>query len=168
VVLIVDDTPVNKLYCGVITVAASEGHHLDKPGSAIIDALSSAGHNPLYYRVVMPEKDAVKSELETALGQEGLKVLIVNGGTGLGKNDHTVELVLSMLSKQLPGFGELFRMLSYREVGSQAVKWRVLAGVGRGKLIFVLPEDLTAVKLAMDQLILPELVSMVTELTGET
>jgi len=146
-----------KLFCGVITVSDTRGHVDDVSGKAIIDALSQAGHKPLYYKVVRDDKDAIGAEIEGALSQKGLAAIIINGGSGIGKRDVTVEAATPFFDKKLPGFGELFRMLSYEEVGSAAMMSRATAGIAGGIPIFVLPGSPKSVQLAMDKLIIPEL-----------
>ena len=110
-----------KLYCGVITVSDTRGHLNDISGNVIIESLSAAGHMPLYYKVVRDDKDAIKNEVELALAQDGLKAVVINGGSGIGPRDVTIEAVAPLLDKELPGFGELFRMLSFDEIGSAAM-----------------------------------------------
>jgi len=154
-----------KLYCGVITVSDTRGHLNDISGKTIIDSLSAAGHMPLYYKVVRDDLDAIKAELEQALVQEGLKAVIINGGSGIGPRDVTIEAVVPMLDKELPGFGELFRMLSYNEIGSASMMSRATAGIAKGIPVFVLPGSPKAVALAVDKLILPELGHIIHELT---
>jgi molybdenum cofactor biosynthesis protein B len=156
-----------KLYCGVITISDTRGHLNDISGKSIIDSLSAAGHMPLYYKVVRDDKDAIINEIELALGQEGLKALVINGGSGIGPRDVTIEAVQPFLEKELPGFGELFRMLSYEEIGSAAMMSRAVAGIARGIPVFVLPGSPKAVALAVDKLILPELGHLIHELTRQ-
>ena len=156
-----------KLYCGVITVSDTRGHLNDISGKAIIDSLSAAGHMPLYYKVVRDDKDAIKAEVEMALAQEGLKAIVINGGSGIGPRDVTIEAVAPLLDKELPGFGELFRMLSFEEIGSAAMMSRATAGIARGIPVFVLPGSPKAVALAVEKLIIPELGHLIHELTRQ-
>jgi molybdenum cofactor biosynthesis protein B len=154
-----------KLVCGVITVSDTRGHINDISGKTIIDALTEAGHKPLYYKVVMDEQDAIRTELESALKLKELGAVIMNGGSGIGARDVTIEAAVPLFDKTLPGFGELFRMLSYDEIGSATMMSRAAAGIAGGKIVFVLPGSPKAVKLAMEKLIVPELGHMVHELT---
>ncbi|HBY77995.1 MAG TPA: molybdenum cofactor biosynthesis protein, partial [Cyanobacteria bacterium UBA11148] len=95
-----------------------------------------------------------------------LDALIFNGGTGIAPRDTTYEVLERLLEKTLPGFGEVFRFLSYQEIGSRAIASRAVAGVYQGKLVFSIPGSTGAVKLAMQQLILPELIHLITQLRG--
>lgn len=153
------------LFCGVITVSDTRGHINDESGRLIIDALTEAGHKPLYYKIVIDDQPAITAELESALGQDGLKAVIINGGSGIGVRDVTVEAVTPFFNKSLPGFGELFRMLSFKEIGSASMLSRAAAGIADDKIIFVLPGSPDAVRLAMEKLIIPELGHLVHELT---
>ena len=99
------------------------------------------------------------------LGQEGLQVIITSGGTGVSHRDVTIETVLPILEKKLDGFGELFRSLSYQEIGTASIMSRAIAGVAGGKVILCLPGSLGAANLAMDRIILPEIGHMVREAT---
>ena len=105
--------------------------------------------------------------METWGKRADLDAVILNGGTGIAPRDTTYDAIASLLEKTLPGFGELFRYLSYQEIGSRAIASRAIAGVYQGKLVFSLPGSSNAVKLAISQLILPELVHLVTQLKGE-
>jgi molybdenum cofactor biosynthesis protein B len=154
-----------KLFCGVITVSDTRGHLNDISGKAIIDALSEAGHMPLYYKVVRDDEDAVRAELEMALAQDGLKAVVINGGSGINPRDITIEAVSPLFDKELPGFGELFRMISYEEIGSAAMMSRATAGIAKGIPVFVLPGSPKAVALAVEKLIIPELGHIIHELT---
>jgi molybdenum cofactor biosynthesis protein B len=103
-----------------------------------------------------------------ALGERSdLEALIFNGGTGIAPRDTTYDALENLLEKTLPGFGEVFRFLSYQEIGSRAIASRAVAGVYQKKLIFSIPGSTAAVKLAVQQLILPELIHLVTQLVGE-
>jgi molybdenum cofactor biosynthesis protein B len=95
-----------------------------------------------------------------------VEAVIFNGGTGIAPRDTTYDALESLLEKTLPGFGEVFRFLSYQEIGSRAIASRAVAGVYQGKLVFSIPGSTNAVKLALQQLILPELVHLVTQLRG--
>jgi molybdenum cofactor biosynthesis protein B len=113
---------------------------------------------------VRDEPEQIRAAVEQGLAG-GARAVLVTGGTGITRRDQTVEAVRPLLEKEIPGFGELFRMLSFQEIGSAAWLSRALAGTVRGALVFVLPGSPNAVRLALDRLILPELGHAVRELS---
>jgi molybdenum cofactor biosynthesis protein B len=156
-----------QIFCGVISVAKTSGHFKDPAGSTVIESLSNAGHKPLYYKAVMLEKNAVRTELLTALHVEGLKAVIITSPQSLNEPNLTIELAVSMFNRQLPGFAELFRMLLFKEQGPSAMTVTVAAGTAEGKLIFVLPDDPTVARLAVQELIIPELGTLIEQLSTD-
>jgi len=108
-------------------------------------------------RIVPDDAGAIARELRAALEREGVDAVVLTGGTGIAPRDVTPEAVLPLLDRVVPGFGELFRMLSYQEIGSAAVLSRALAGLASGRVVFVLPGSRGAVQLAMEKLVLPEI-----------
>jgi molybdenum cofactor biosynthesis protein B len=147
--------------CGILTVSDTRTPETDVSGSRIRALLEGAGHRVAAYGIVPDEPAAVRSRLETFLADPAIDAVIVNGGTGLAPRDTTYETVAALLEKTLDGFGELFRMLSYQEVGPAAMLSRATAGVARGKLLASLPGAPAAVELALAKLLLPELGHMV-------
>ncbi|MBC8075525.1 MAG: MogA/MoaB family molybdenum cofactor biosynthesis protein [Chloroflexales bacterium] len=148
--------------CGVITISDSRTVENDTSGAAIRDALAQAGHTVLRYEIVRDEPAQITTlirELEAA----GSQVILTNGGTGIARRDSTFEAVDGMLEKRLPGFGELFRMLSYADIGAGAMLSRATAGSYGNTLVFCLPGATDAVRLALEKLILPELEHLVWE-----
>lgn len=143
--------------CGVITVSDSRTEATDESGGILRRRLQEANHDVVFYAVVRDEADAIVGALEQA--GRTCDAILVNGGTGLAPRDVTIETVEPRLTKILPGFGELFRMLSYKrmEIASAAMLSRALAGVYNGRLLFCLPGSPMACELALDSLILPEL-----------
>jgi molybdenum cofactor biosynthesis protein B len=111
------------------------------------------------------DSDAIKKKLEDLLNQEELQVIITSGGTGVSHRDVTVETVTPVLDKMLDGFGELFRTLSFMEIGTASIMSRAIAGVKEGKIIICIPGSLGAVTLAIDKIILSEIGHMVREAT---
>ena len=103
--------------------------------------------------------------IEAGAGNDAVQAIIINGGTGISKRDSTFETITALLEKRLDGFGELFRYLSYKDIGSSAIMSRATAGVYRGRIILSTPGSEGAVRLAMEKLILPELGHMVREIT---
>jgi molybdopterin adenylyltransferase len=150
------------LRCGVVTVSDSRTPDTDASGRMIIERLTHAGHEIARYEVVKDDAAQIV-ELVHALAQDECAVVILNGGTGIARRDSTFDAIDRLLEKRLPGFGELFRMLSYQEIGPAAMLSRATAGVYHGTLIFSLPGSPNAVEVAMDRLILPELTHLVWE-----
>jgi molybdenum cofactor biosynthesis protein B len=150
------------IQCGVITVSDTRTIETDTSGAHIRAALSEAGHMVLRYELVRDEPEQI-AVLMRALESEGCQVVITNGGTGISRRDTTFEAVDKLLEKRLPGFGELFRMLSYADIGAGAMLSRATAGTFGRALIFCLPGSTGAVRLAMEKLILPELEHLVWE-----
>lgn len=150
--------------CAVITVSDTRTTDTDRSGQLIRQLLTSAGHTVEAYVLVKDEPDRIQAQLEALSQQGSLDALIFNGGTGIAPRDTTYDAIERLLEKQLPGFGELFRWLSYQEIGSRAMASRAVAGVFRGKLVFSLPGSTNAVRLATETLILPELRHLVGQL----
>jgi molybdenum cofactor biosynthesis protein B len=140
-----------------VTVSDSKTEATDRGGPAIRAALDAAGHRVAWSRVVRDEVLEIRSALEAALQDGSVQAVILTGGTGVARRDVTVEAVRPVLEKELPGFGELFRLLSFREIGSSAMLSRALAGVARAKPVFALPGSPAAVRLAMEELVVKEL-----------
>jgi len=148
----------------VITCSDSRGEREDETGAELRRLLEGAGHSLAGSRVVKDEAAQIREAVEAAIAA-GARAVIVNGGTGIGRRDVTIETVRALFEKELPGFGELFRALSFREIGTAAMLSRATAGTFRGAIVFALPGSPAAATLAMEQLILPELGHLVRELT---
>ena len=140
---------------GVITVSDTRTPETDVNGSFLREAIRAAGHTAGGYRLVSDDPGAVLKALE-ALARE-CRIVLLNGGTGIASRDSTYEAVSGVLGKTLPGFGELFRMLSYEQVGAAAMLSRAVAGTYGESLVFATPGSPAAVRLAWEKLILPEL-----------
>jgi molybdenum cofactor biosynthesis protein B len=140
----------------VLTLSDSRSPAEDRSGDAIVALLEAAGHIVAGRVLVREDPPVIRVALEAALAGPA-HVIILNGGTGIAPRDSTPEIVGALLERELPGFGELFRQLSFREIGAAAMLSRTLAGVARGKLLFALPGSEAACRLALEQLILPEL-----------
>ncbi len=139
----------------VITISDSRTEATDESGKILKQLLLDAGHKILYTAVVKDDAKAIAEAVEQASWT--CDAIVTNGGTGLGKRDVTIETLQPELEKVLPGFGELFRVLSYRDIGSAAMLSRAIAGVYKTRLLFCLPGSPAACLLAMKSLILPEL-----------
>jgi molybdenum cofactor biosynthesis protein B len=151
-----------RIRCGVLTISDSRSVETDTSGAAIRIALTQAGHDVVRYAVVRDEPAEIAA-LVRSYAAEGCKLVITNGGTGIARRDSTFEAIDALLEKRLPGFGELFRMLSYQEIGPAAMLSRATAGTYGGTLIFCLPGSTNAVQLALERLIVPQLAHLVWE-----
>ncbi len=151
--------------CYVLTVSDTRTPETDTSGRAIRELLAGAGHAVAGNAIVRDEPQEVTAHLTTALGDGTTQVIITTGGTGITSRDGTFEAVDRLFDKRLDGFGELFRMLSFQEIGSAAMMSRATAGTAGGKAIFVLPGSENAVRLAMTRLIVPELPHVVQQLS---
>ncbi len=143
--------------CYVLTVSDSRTPETDTSGQAIRDLLAQAGHPVTGQAVVKDDPVQVTSHLRAQMADPRTRVIITTGGTGITSRDGTYEAVAGLLDKRLDGFGELFRVLSYEEIGASAMMSRAVAGTIGRQAIFVLPGSPDAVRLAMTKLILPEL-----------
>ncbi|WP_044890146.1 MogA/MoaB family molybdenum cofactor biosynthesis protein [Myxococcus hansupus] len=148
----------------VVTCSDSRDAARDESGRVLRDGLEAAGHTLAGSVVVKDDPEAIRAALETAR-ESGARAVLFTGGTGIGRRDCTVEALRPLFEKELPGFGELFRMLSYRQVGSAAMMSRATAGTYQGMILFALPGSPKAVRLALEALILPELGHAVRELS---
>ncbi|MCG9893703.1 MAG: molybdenum cofactor biosynthesis protein MoaB [Thermosynechococcaceae cyanobacterium MS004] len=146
--------------CAVVTISDTRSPAEDKSGQWIQAALKDAGHQVMSYGVVRDEPDLIRSHLQGLTENAEVQAIILNGGTGIAPRDTTYDAVQALLDKELPGFGELFRALSYTEIGSRAIATRATAGVYCSRLVFSLPGSTAAVRLGMESLILPELVHL--------
>ncbi len=150
--------------CGIITCSDTRTLETDKSGQLIRELLTQTGHRIGAYHVVKDEPVEVRELVRQLRAQPGLEALIINGGTGVSRRDSTFEAVDGLLEKRLPGFGELFRYLSYKEISSSAMLSRATAGLYQGIVLFSIPGSSGAVRLAMEALILPELPHIVGEM----
>ena len=151
--------------CAVITISDSRTEQDDESGKLFREQLSQNGHKVLAHALLKNDAAAIRQKIAELLEQEELQVIITSGGTGLSHRDVTVETVSPMLEKKLDGFGELFRSLSYQEIGTSSIMSRAIAGVTGGKVIISLPGSLGATRLAIEKIILPEIGHMVREAT---
>jgi len=149
--------------CAIITISDTRTPETDTSGAAIRAALIEAGHQIERYAITPDEPTQIVA-LVRELVAAGCQVIITNGGTGIAKRDSTFEAIDSLLEKRLPGFGELFRMLSYNDIGSAAMLSRATAGLLGDTVIFSLPGSTNAVRLGLEKLILPQLAHLVWEL----
>ena len=151
--------------CAVVIISDSRTEQDDESGGLIKQKLSENGHRMVGYAILKNDAGAIGKKIDELLSQEELQVIITSGGTGVSHRDVTVETIFPMLEKKLDGFGELFRFLSYQEIGTASIMSRAVAGVVEGKVILCLPGSLGAANLAMDKVILPEIGHLVREAT---
>lgn len=156
-----------RIGCMVITCSDSRTPETDSSGRLIRRELEAAGHAVVAYHLVKDEPRRIKAAIAKAAGDRSVQVVIINGGTGISRRDSTFEAVDDLLEKRLVGFGEIFRYLTYQDIGSPAIMSRATAGVYRGRVIFSTPGSEGAVRLAMRKLILPELGHVVQQLGKE-
>ncbi|MGQ0734202.1 MAG: MogA/MoaB family molybdenum cofactor biosynthesis protein [Acidobacteriota bacterium] len=143
--------------CFVLTVSDTRTEETDTSGRAIDEMLRAAGHRVAGRALVRDEPAAVLRIVSDQLANAEVQVIITTGGTGVSSRDSTYEALNGILEKRLDGFGELFRMLSYEEIGPAAMLSRAVAGTVRGKVVFALPGSQGAVRLAVGKLLIPEL-----------
>jgi len=152
-----------RIACYIITVSDTRTEETDTGGRAVIDVLQGGGHVVAGRTIVKDDADQIRGTIERLLAVPDIQVVITTGGTGITSRDSTYEVVNAMLQKRLDGFGELFRMLSFRQIGPSAMLSRACAGLAAGKIIVSLPGSEAAVRLALEKLLIPELGHMVRE-----
>jgi molybdenum cofactor biosynthesis protein B len=153
--------------CAIITLSDTRDETTDKSGQRIKALLAEQEQPVVSYQILKDEPDQITAAVQTLLAQPDVDVILTNGGTGIAPRDTTFEAIQGLLEKEIPGFGEMFRMLSYEDIGSAAMLTRATAGVAQGKVIISLPGSTGAVELAMTKLVLPELGHMLFVLRGE-
>jgi len=147
----------------VVTVSDTRTLEEDSGGGLIVELLEAAGHSVALRAIVKDEPTEIAQALEGATSREGVRAVIVTGGTGVAPRDVTPDTIEPLLDRPIPGFGELYRVLSYQEIGSAALLSRSSAGLKDGRVVFILPGSRGAVRLAMEKLILPELGHLVAQ-----
>ncbi|GJL55156.1 MAG: molybdenum cofactor biosynthesis protein B [Nitrospirales bacterium] len=158
------DTGTQEIGCMVITCSDTRTPETDTSGQLIQQLLNQRHHRVSSYTITKDEPTEISRLLQEAASNDSVDTIIVNGGTGISRRDATFEAIDALLEKRLDGFGEIFRYLSYKEIGSPAMLSRATAGLYRGKVIFSVPGSRAAVQLAMEELILPEMGHIVGEM----
>jgi len=143
--------------CFVLTVSDTRTDSNDASGHAIVDLLRSGGHEAVGRAIVKDDPAVIRAAIKEQLAADGVQVVISTGGTGISSRDSTFEVVDALLEKRLDGFGELFRWLSFQQIGAAAMMSRATAGTASGRIVIALPGSERAVRLAMERLLLPEL-----------
>jgi molybdopterin adenylyltransferase len=153
--------------CAIITVSDTRTPDTDSSGELIKQLLLAAGHKVGNYQIIPDEPTQIRAQLDIAIDSIPLiQAIVFNGGTGISPRDRTYDSIANSLTKTLPGFGEIFRFLSYQEIGSRAISSRAIAGTYKHLIVFSLPGSRSAVQLGMEKLILPELIHLVTQLNN--
>jgi molybdenum cofactor biosynthesis protein B len=151
----------------VVTVSTSRTLDDDPAGDAVVDAFEGAGHEIAIREVVDDDYDGIQGRVNTLAGRDDVDCVVTAGGTGVTPDDVTVEAVRPLFDKTLPGFGELFRWLSYDEIGTRAVATRATAGVADGVPVFCLPGSENAARLGAEEIVVPEVGHLVGLATRE-
>jgi molybdopterin adenylyltransferase len=160
------DSQLRSVTCAVITVSDTRTKETDRSGQLIQQLLTQSQHRVGFYKVLKDEPDDLRTAIAFLQQRSDIEVLLFNGGTGVAPRDTTYDAIVELLDKTLPGFGELFRMLSYEEIGSRAIASRAVAGTIGHQILFSMPGSSGAVKLAMEKLILPEMAHLIGQLNG--
>ncbi len=153
---------------GLVTVSDTRTPETDVNRAYLQDVLQTQGHHVAAYRLIKDEPDQVLEALTTLCDQEAIQMVLFNGGTGIAPRDTTYDVISRHLEKTLPGFGELFRMISFQEIGPAAMLSRATAGVFRQTFVVCMPGSPHAVKTAMEKLILPEINHLAWEVTRKS
>ena len=151
--------------CFIVTVSDTRTEESDTSGRAIADLLTAAGHEVAGRAIVRDDPDLVRGTIERQLANPHVQAILTTGGTGISSRDSTYETVSALMQKRLDGFGELFRMLSYEQIGPAAMMSRACAGLVAGHIVVSLPGSEAAVRLAMEKLVIPELGHLVQQAT---
>ncbi|MEE9602844.1 MAG: MogA/MoaB family molybdenum cofactor biosynthesis protein, partial [Thermoguttaceae bacterium] len=149
--------------CAVVTVSDTRTLETDVGGRTAVELLEAAGHGVRLREIVPDEPEDIRRLLAEASDRDDIDAVLITGGTGLGGRDRTFETVVAMLQKQLPGYGELFRMLSYEQIGAAAMLSRAVGGLIDRTVVLTMPGSPAAVQLAVEKLIVPELGHLVRE-----
>lgn len=150
--------------CAILTVSDTRTPETDRSGAAIRQLLLAGGHEVADYAIVKDEPDQIRAQLAAWTRVEGIDAILSNGGTGIANRDTTYDVIAGLLEKRLDGFGELFRMISYQEIGAAAMLSRAVAGIYRRRVVVAMPGSTNAVTVAMERLIVPELAHVVYEM----
>jgi molybdenum cofactor biosynthesis protein B len=151
------------LKCAIVTLSDTRTSETDTSGKRIADLLRDNGHWVSDHRIIRDDAAGLRTLLDDWLGRADVDAILSTGGTGISGRDQAIGVVESLIELPLPGFGELFRMLSWQQIGSGAMLSRAMAGISRGKAIFAMPGSTAAVELAMTKLVLPEIRHVIRE-----
>lgn len=149
--------------CAVITVSDTRTIETDTGGQAVIVHLTAAGHVVTCREIIPDDPDRMRPLLLSLKDRSDVDVILMTGGTGISTRDQTFETVSSLLDKPLPGYGEIFRMLSYQEIGPAAILSRAVGGLMGRKVLLTMPGSPAAIRLAMEKIIIPQLAHLLRE-----
>lgn len=141
----------------VLTVSDTRTLETDKSGGFIVERLTDVGHRLVAREILVDDADALRDQMRVWIADDAVQVILATGGTGVTARDVTPEALAPLVTKPIPGFGELFRWLSYAEIGAATIQSRAEAALCERTLVFALPGSTGAVKLAIDEIILPQL-----------
>jgi molybdopterin adenylyltransferase len=170
------DIDPRSVHCAVLTISDTRTPDTDTSGQLMQAMLAVAGHRVSHYQLVKDEPERIAAEVTQLAARLDIQAILLNGGTGIAPRDTTYDAIAPLLTKELPGFGEIFRQLSYAEIGSRAMASRAIAGIYtsahktgayKSTLIFSVPGSSKAVKLAMEALIMPELIHLTSLLSSD-
>jgi molybdenum cofactor biosynthesis protein B len=151
-------------HCVVLCISDSISASHDANGKEIESLLHEKGHELVYRRIIKNQPEAIKEAIGDALAEEQCDFIVTTGGTGISRKDVTIKVLSELFEEELPGFGELFRWLIFQELGSTALRTRACAGLIEGRPVFSLPGAHNAVKIGMENLILPEIGNLLGDL----
>ncbi len=155
----------SRIGCYVVTVSDTRTEETDTGGRAVATLLTAGGHDVIGHTIVKDDPELLRDCIGRQLANPAVQAIITTGGTGITSRDCTYEAVAAMLWKRIDGFGEIFRMLSYQQIGAAAMMSRAVAGTIAGRVVVSLPGSEAAVRLAMEKLVVPELGHLVREAT---
>lgn len=153
------------LRCAVVTVSDTRTLENDTGGGTVVELLKAAGHEVAARQIIPDEPRRMRALLTELVARADMQAVLLTGGTGLSRRDQTYETVSLMLTKEIPGYGELFRWLSFQEIGPAAMLSRAVGGLIGTKVVLTMPGSPAGVRLAMEKVILPELGHLVREAT---
>ena len=152
-----EQRPFHALSIVVLTLSDSRTEETDRSGQYLCEALTNAGHKLVYKKIIPDDKERIVQELQQAVDDEDIDVVLSTGGTGLTGRDQTPEALKQVVEKWIPGFGELFRWLSFQKIGTSTIQSRACAGMSNGTLLFALPGSTGACKDAWEGILLAQL-----------
>jgi molybdenum cofactor biosynthesis protein B len=152
-----------QINCAVLTVSDTRTLETDQGGTLLCELLRAAGHTIQAREILRDDPAPMRAQIQRWVADDSIQAILVTGGTGITARDHTVETISALLTKPLPGYGELFRMLSYEQVGAAAMLSRAIGGIIDRTVLLTMPGSVAAVRLAVEKLIGPELGHLVRE-----
>jgi len=152
-----------RVVCAVVTVSDTRTLETDRGGAMVAEMLQAAGHAVARREIIPDEPDRMRPLVRELVAEAAVEAVLLTGGTGIGQRDQTFETISALLTKPMPGYGELFRMLSFDDIGPAAMLSRAVGGAIDGRIVLTMPGSTAAVRLAMEKLILPEIAHLVHE-----